>query len=495
MPLTRTVPCRAVLTAFGLFALTSPTWAALPNATDIQNQLQAEWSDFTSRIGTDDTKDSKITVTQQGNGYKAVLPPLAIKMQDKNLVKLSAINVIATPSAAGNVNLNIILPNRIPQFYGNIETGALTIAKQNLNVAVKPAGDTWQVQSVDGQMSNLSWKQSADITTNPKAPMEASVNQLALTGKPSQLQLKASNINARNIEGDKQSISDLVITQQPSTPQSLRLSDILVLLTDTLPQLDSGKGGMAAWLEGAASMTADIHGIRNVDSTGKTTLSIDKVNLKNSLASIVDNKMTLRTTGTVTGIEMKTPPAFAQTSPKTLNFTSTVRNLPVQYFSMPFNTPEAQQLARTALANAKTQLQIDSLNVDTVGGLKATGTGLLTATTVAPTYATGNVNLNLTNLQDTLQKIQQQRAPNQSQLMMVLMVLQGMGQKAPNSNQTTYNVNLTPTGGVMVNNQDFSSIMTLAGVAGAPAAKPANTGRAIPVAPVETGPISTPWKQ
>lgn len=477
--------------------LTLPVYAAAPTAADIQNQLQAEWSDFTTRVGVNSGSNSKIQVTQSGNSYKAVLPILTIRLQDNNHITLDNINVVATPSAAGTVDLKVTLPKRIPQYYSSTETGALTIGKQDLNIAVKPAGDTWQVQTVNGQMSDLNWQQNKDITTNPRAPLQATIGQLSLNGKPSELQLRANNISAKDVGGATQTISQLLLTQQPSSPQSLSLSDILVLLTDSLPQLESGRGGMASWLEGAAGMTAEVRDSKTTDETGKTTLAFDKLILKNSLAGITDNKMTIRSTGSVTGIQMALPPAFAQTTPRTLDFTTTLRNLPAQYFTMPFNTPEAQEKARAALAAAKTQLQIDSLNVDTTSGLKASGTGLLTATTAAPTYTSGDITLNLTNLQETMAKIQQQRSPAQSQLVMALMVLQGMGQKSPTGNQTQYIVTLTPAGGVLVNNQDLSGVLALAGL-GSPAAKPANTGRAIPVAPVTTEdapPASTPWKK
>lgn len=475
--------------------LTLPVYAAAPNAADIGKQLDAEWADFTTRIGSPG-KGEKIAVTQNGTGYKAILPTLDLRLQDNNRVVLNSINVIATPSAAGNVDLKVVLPNRIPQYYNNVETGALTISKQDLNIAVKPAGDTWQVQSVDGQLNDVNWQQAKNMTSNTGVPIQAAISKLILNGKPNELQLKASNIMAKDFTGSTQTISEMALTQQPSTPQSLSLSDILVLLTNTLPQLESGKGGMASWMQGAAGMTADIRNAKMVDSAGKTTFAFDKMTLKNSLVGIVENKLNVRSVGSVNGIQLDAKQNLEQMVPRKMDFTATLRNLPMEYFSMPFNTPQAKEKARIALANAKTQLQIDSLNIDTNSGLKATGTGLLTSTTTAPTYTSGNVNLNLVNLQSTMAKIQQQRSPAQSQVLMAMMLLQGMGQKAPSGDQTQYVINFTPAGGILVNNQDLSGIMALAGM-GAPA-KPANTGRAIPVAPVtteDTAPVSTPWKK
>ncbi len=474
---------------------------AAPSQTDIQTQLQAEWDDFITRMNGAVVSNGNLNVAPSGTGFNATLPMLTVKLQTNNSVVLENVIILATPASGGTVDLKLTTPATIPQFYGKSKTGSMTIGQQNIVINVKPAGDTWQVQTINAALGSLKWQQDKAMTTNPLAPLEATIADLKVTGKPTQLQLNATDLHMRNVIGDIQNIGQLSLTQQPSTARSLRLSDVLALLTNSLPQLETGHGGMVAWLQGSASMTAHVKNLRNSKTDGKQALSIDDILLQNSLASITNNKLTIRTTGTLNGIAMAVPAAFANTAPQSLDFTGTVRNLPAAYLGMPFNTPEAKAQARAALASAGTQLQIDSLNVATKGGLKASGTGLLTATNAAPTYTTGTVTLNISNLQDTLTQLQQQMksggiAGNPGQAMMALMLLQGMGKA--NGNQTQYVINIEPNGQILLNDQDLTGLMAMAGVHPVNGNTPnrASPARAMPVAPVTSGdtPMST-WKK
>ena len=469
-----------------ILAATQPVLAAT-DTSSVQTQLQSEWDAFTTRLGTAATSQGDVKVTQSGNSYKATLPTLTMTLQENNTLKLDNVTVTATPSLLGALNLKLTLPSTIPQFYQTQQIGSLSIGKQDLNIVVKPAGDTWQVQSIDGTLNNLHWQHTKNTTSDPHAPSDGTVSQVTLNGKPNQLSMTMQSIKTRTMAGDSQSIDQINLTQQPSTAQSLRLSDVLMLLAGTVPQLNNGRDGMSAWMQGSASMTAHITHVVGTRADGKPALSIDDIVMKNSLVSLTDHKMTINTIGTIKGITPSLPPAFSDLAPRTIDFTATLRNMPVDYAAnLSRNTPAGQAAAHAALANAGTQIQIDSLNIATDGGLKANGTGLLAATNTAPIYMTGTVTLNIANLQDSLAKIQQQMKTNgakgQGQTLLALMMLQSMGQ--PNGKQTQYVINFTPTGQILLNNQDLTGLIGMAHVGGS--ALQAAPARSIPVAPVTT---------
>lgn len=506
----RSASAAVILTSLSVFVM--PSFAHAQNATDIQQQLQAEWTDFAKRVGPGLASTGTITVAPAGSGYTATLPTMRFNLQNNTSLNLDKVTVTAKPDASGVINLAITLPSTIPNMTGANNTtpvGAVTIGSQSLKAVVKPVDGTWQIQSVNGQFGTVAWKQNTNSASSVAAamPVHATISRFSVNGQPGQMNVTASGVKTISNAGDIQTIDQLVLQQKTATNGALRLSDIFVMLADTMPDMNGSTGGLGKWLNGAANLSIQIKNLKNTDSTGLVLTSVDTLTLDNAITQADAGKIAVRSIGDLKNIHVNMPAAFADTAPRNLQFTTSLRNLPMQYFNMAFSTPEEKALARMALANAQTQLQIDNLQVDTRSGLKANGTGLLTSTMVPPTYTTGTVTLNLVNLQDTMTKLQQSMSSpsagsNNAPVMMALMMLQGLGQTNNSQpNQTQYVVTFTPDGKTLLNNQDLSGLTKLAtgaagmatgGIKPAPAV-PTPVAPTAPTAP-SAGGMST-WKK
>ncbi|HEY1096912.1 MAG TPA: hypothetical protein VGF14_06690, partial [Alphaproteobacteria bacterium] len=235
---------------------------------------------------------------------------------------------------------------------------------------------------------------------------------------------------------------------------------------------------------------------------GKNTLSVGNLQMKNKIANISNKLLTINVVGSADGIKSYNAPAFTDIIPQTANLTATIRNMPMEYFTINQSTQEGQQKARAAQVAAGTQIQIDSLDLNSPSGLKATGTGLLTATNVSPTYNTGNVTINLTNMADAIAKLQTQMGKNgmanTGPAMMAIMMLQGMGQAAPDKpGQTVYNINFTPDGQVTINGQNMTVLTKMLGMGKTDGTTAPKTGAtpSIPTPTAPTAPAMTPLKK
>jgi hypothetical protein len=489
MPVTlsRTVLTCGALLAF--LSVSSVQAAVLPDAATLQTQLQGEWTRFTQALGADAAATGKVTVVQDGASYKATLPAMVVRLADQSQFRFAPLVVQATPDGSGALNLALTVPTSIPQYSGEKQIGSITLGEQNIKATVQPTNGVWQVQSLDGVLKNIQWKNTIQSTS-------ASVGQIVLTGKPDQIQIRSQTIAVVNPVNVTTSVDSLALNQKAMTGKTMRLSDIFSMLTLITPQNTKAQGLLETWMGSAANGEILVKNLKTANSDTKSSMTIADATMQTMVTDIVGKTMTMKILGNFKGIQVSAAPAFASLIPQQADFVGTMRNLPADYFTLPLNTPEGQDKARAALAAAKTQLQIDSFKATTASGVEADATGLLTANTLPPNYMDGTVLLNLINLPEALAKIQQQMrsgTTSNGPVMMAMMLLQGMGKASPtNPNQTQYNVVFSPTGEILVNGQNLSALrnMTNMGSKAAPAAMPAPVTR--PTAPIAPG--LTPWK-
>jgi hypothetical protein len=461
---------------------------SVPSAAQIQTQVQGEWSHFKAMLGPHVTTKGDVTVTKDGLAYTATVPDMLIALDDSSQLKLANVTLTASPSTSGNLNVKINLPSTLKRVAYGVENDVATLGQHTLNAVVKPNGQGWDVQSVTGSLKDFKFNHNTNV----------SIGTITIDGKPQKTNITTSNVVIDEQFGRKTSIERVSMIQDAPQNYTMRLSDVLGLFSNLMLR-NSNQNIFQSWQGSAAGASMTIQNVTVVDkSSNKTVLTLAKGQTTNRITSAAQDMLSLQTIGTFEGININQLPVFADILPQRISFTTTTRNVPTKYFSMPRSTKLQQEALRQTLTQAGTQIQIDQSEINTASSLKATATGLLTAANTAPTYSTGDVQITVHNLPDALAKLQTKvvaggKVSDTGPAMMAIMMLQGMGQTSPSKpGEALYNVRLTPEGKIMINNQDFSKLAGLLNMGNAARdAAPKTT----PSQPQAETPQITPWKQ
>lgn len=474
----------------GLTALTPlyPSIAAAQTSSvsSLQTQLQNEWSNFVAMLPGNVISQGQVSLTKDGLSYLATLPSLTFPLVDGGRIQLQSARIKATPDASGVLALDMTLPNAIKRLsVTDTESDAVTIGQHNIKATVKPTANGWIINSFDSQARTIKGTLYDDTT---------SVGQLTIKATPEQTVITAKDITIAEHMGNHTTIKTGRVEQNAQGNHTMRLSDVFGLLSKTLMRDNILK----SWDHSAAGAKVTLTDVAIKDAQKKDVIQIGTVTTENKVTAILGNLLTMRSFGSLENIKTFHLPMFADILPQSVNFSTTTRNIPLAKIKQNLSKEDSRRL----LSAAGTQVQIESLQTKSSSGLSLSGTGLLTSTTAAPTYLSGNINLTVSNLSDALAKLQTKVAADKKigesgAAMMAIMMLQGMGRTSPDQpGQALYQVSFSPNGQITINDQDFSTLANLIGMGNAvrkaaPTA-PATTHDAPAAAPQST-PASTPW--
>jgi hypothetical protein len=445
------------ISSHAMAAMTADTWKS-----QLQEQIQQLQAQSPSIKAT-----GEVTVQEAAGGQiVASLPILTVTSPDRSTWSIPPIQIQAT-SATNNIVIK--LPATVTRYdAGKKEIARMNIGAQALNARWNESAHTFE--SLNGIVRNITFN---DTIANAKS----SVGNVTITAnKGAPVEFIATDIRNTTVQKDEtvnMAITKASITYQIPAADSMSLPRLIGYFNPAILLSENR--------EIVFTVSAEQLGITN--GTGHLT-TLQKLNTKfdlqpkgQSISGVLDAQAYI--------INQTPASPYGFALPRQAELIANITNVPVEMVS--FAPGMSLKMARKALDQAGTVIDITKLNIVTFDNAKLSGTGHLKADNETPSGFAGRINIKIENLKDMiaanqLQLLQPDNGTNRSgrtQGLMAMMMLQGMGKQ--NGTDTEFALDLTADGQTLVNGQDLSGL-----IGSKSKAKSIDTVPAIPLTPVKS---------
>jgi hypothetical protein len=445
------------ISANALAALTSDDW---------QSQLQQQIQQLQTQSPTIHA-NGNVTVQQGPSILRATLPAFTVTTPDQSYWSVPSIIMQISPSSG---SVTIALPSTILRYNADKkEIARMVLGGQSLNGHWSTTGH--YLESLNGVIKNMAF---SDTIANAKSSV-ASVAIAANKGSP--VEFVATDVRSMTVQNQKTSntaIAKATIMYQMPSANQMTLAHLLGYLNPAILLAENQE----------VVFTMNAEQIATTDGGNRVT-NLQKLTTKFDLRP---NGTTVSGNVSAQALIVTQNPASAYgfVLPRQADLTASISNLPIEMVS--FAPGMSANMAKSAMANAGTIINISKLNMTTFDQGKLNGTGMFKATNETPSGFTGRLTLNIENLKDLIasnqmQLLQPDKNTNRSaktQSLMAMMMLQGMGKQ--NGNETEFVLDLTSDGQTLVNGQDLSGLVG----GGKAKTKTIETVPSVPVQPVKS---------